>query len=33
MGKMIEEIDKKCECVLLFMENFELYIVFGFKVV
>ncbi len=33
MGKMIEEIDKKCECALLFTENPELYTAFGFKVV
>lgn len=33
MSKMIEEIDKKCECALLFTEKPELYTAFGFKVV
>ncbi|PFD69229.1 GNAT family N-acetyltransferase [Bacillus cereus] len=33
MNKMIEEIDKKCECALLFTEKPELYTSFGFKVV
>ncbi|MDH4424647.1 GNAT family N-acetyltransferase [Bacillus cereus] len=33
MRKMIEEIDKQCECVLLFTETPELYTSFGFKVV
>ncbi|HDR8184560.1 TPA: GNAT family N-acetyltransferase [Bacillus thuringiensis] len=33
MSKMIEEIDKKCECALLFTEKPELYKSFGFKVV
>lgn len=31
MGKMIEEIDKKCECALLFTENPELYTAFDLK--
>ncbi|TKH17647.1 GNAT family N-acetyltransferase [Bacillus wiedmannii] len=33
MSKMIEEIDKKCECTLLFTEKPELYASLGFKVV
>ncbi|MGE6536289.1 GNAT family N-acetyltransferase [Bacillus luti] len=33
MGRMIEEIDKKCKCALLFTETPELYTSFGFKVV
>ena len=33
MSKMIEEIDKTCECTLLFTEKPELYASFGFKVV
>ncbi len=33
MSKMIEEIDKTCECALLFTEKPELYASFGFKVV
>lgn len=33
MSKMIEEIDKKCECTLLFTEKPELYTSYGFKVV
>ncbi|MDM5239240.1 GNAT family N-acetyltransferase [Bacillus cereus] len=33
MSKMIEEIDKQCECALLFTETPELYTSFGFKVV
>ncbi|MGE7881464.1 GNAT family N-acetyltransferase [Bacillus sp. NPDC094077] len=33
MSKMIEEIDKQCECTLLFTEHVELYTSFGFKVV
>ncbi|KAA0760333.1 GNAT family N-acetyltransferase [Bacillus sp. SH5-2] len=33
MSKMIEEIDKTCECTLLFTEKPELYTSFGFKVV
>ncbi|MGN4443767.1 GNAT family N-acetyltransferase [Bacillus cereus group sp. MYBK79-1] len=33
MSKMLEEIDKKCECILLFTEIPELYASFGFKVV
>ncbi|CUB13354.1 hypothetical protein BN2127_JRS1_04854 [Bacillus cereus] len=33
MRKMIGEIDKQCECALLFTENPELYTSFGFKVV
>ncbi|TKH05147.1 GNAT family N-acetyltransferase, partial [Bacillus wiedmannii] len=33
ISKMIEEIDKKCECTLLFTEKPELYASFGFKVV
>ncbi|HDR6312986.1 TPA: GNAT family N-acetyltransferase [Bacillus cereus] len=33
MSKMLEEIDKKCECILLFTEIPELYVSFGFKVV
>ncbi|HDR7436620.1 MULTISPECIES: GNAT family N-acetyltransferase [Bacillus] len=33
MREMIEEIDKQCECSLLFTEKPELYTSFGFKVV
>ena len=33
MSKMLEEIDKKCECTLLFTEKPELYTSYGFKVV
>ncbi|MBL2346962.1 GNAT family N-acetyltransferase, partial [Klebsiella pneumoniae] len=33
MSKMIEEIDKTCECALLFTAKPELYASFGFKVV
>ncbi|PGY99120.1 GNAT family N-acetyltransferase [Bacillus cereus] len=33
MSKMIAEIDKQCECALLFTETPELYTSFGFKVV
>ncbi|MES9700123.1 GNAT family N-acetyltransferase [Bacillus sp. JJ927] len=32
-SKMIEEIDKQCECTLLFTETPELYTSFGFKIV
>ncbi|HDR4424132.1 TPA: GNAT family N-acetyltransferase [Bacillus cereus] len=33
LNKMIVEIDKKCECVVLFTESPELYTSFGFEVV
>ncbi|HDX9640726.1 GNAT family N-acetyltransferase [Bacillus mobilis] len=33
LDKMIVEIDKKCDCVVLFTENPELYAPFGFNVV
>ncbi|PGZ61607.1 GNAT family N-acetyltransferase [Bacillus cereus] len=33
MSRMIEEIDKQCNCALLFTETPELYKTFGFKVV
>lgn len=33
LNKMIEEIDKQCECALLFTENPELYRAFGFEIV
>ena len=33
MSRMIEEIDKQCNCALLFTETPELYKSFGFKVV
>ncbi|HHT7191484.1 TPA: GNAT family N-acetyltransferase, partial [Bacillus cereus] len=33
LSKMIEEIDKQCECAFLFTEKPELYTPFGFKVV
>ncbi|MED1107348.1 GNAT family N-acetyltransferase [Bacillus paramycoides] len=33
LNKLIEEIDKQCECILLFTENPKLYTSFGFQIV